>query len=141
MPRIMFVELNEINFELVESYIARGELPTLRRFFEEHGYVRTTSEEAHERANPWMQWVTAHTGLDLDEHGVFRMGDMFYHDHEQIWERLESAGLTVGALTPFNATNRTRKAAFFMPDPWMRTPFMGPRSLRYVYEALLQVAD
>jgi hypothetical protein len=141
MPRIMFVELNEVNFELVEGYIARGELPRWRRFFELHGYARTTSEVEHERANPWIQWPTAHTGLDLDEHGVFRMGDMYYHDHEQIWERLESAGLEVGALTPFNATNRTKHAAFFMPDPWMRTPFMGPRPLRYVYEALLQVAD
>lgn len=141
MSNLMFIELNELNFEFLDFYIDRGELPNFKRFFDKHGYVCTLSETAHERVNPWIQWVTAHTGLDYAEHRIFRMGDMYYNDHEQIWERLEAAGLKVGAIAPFNATNKTQHAAFFVPDPWMRTTFRGSLPLRWVYEAIMQVTD
>ncbi|HVL58778.1 MAG TPA: hypothetical protein VM491_19945 [Burkholderiaceae bacterium] len=141
MPPVMFIELNEIDFDLLHKYVDRGDLPNFERFFQRHGYVQTLSEDRHEHVNPWIQWPTAHTGLEFAEHGIFRMGDMYYADHEQIWERLESHGLKVGAISPFNATNKTKRAAFFMPDPWMRSAVTGPRALRWIYEAILQVTD
>jgi hypothetical protein len=119
------LELNEINFEFVRRYCERGKLPTLNRLITEHGITETTSETRYEHLEPWIQWVTAHTGLPFDEHGIFRLGDIIDHDLPQIWEWLEAQGMYVAAMSPMNASNKTRNAAFFLPDPWTKTPVTG----------------
>lgn len=61
---------------------------------------------------PWIQWVTAHTGLTFEQHNVFRLGDIADKDIPQIWEYLETNGISVGAVSPMNANNRVSKAVF-----------------------------
>jgi hypothetical protein len=138
---LILLELNEVNFDFVRRYIARGELPTLSRLIADHGLSETTSETEYEHLEPWIQWITAHTGRPFAEHGVFRLGDIVEHDFDQIWEMLERAGLSVGAISPMNAKNRTRAAAFFVPDPWTRTPVTGDRSLHLLSQALAQAVS
>src|SRR4026207_498000 len=74
--RLLLLELNEVNFEFVEAYTRRGELPNFAALFQQHGFTRTTSETSYEQLEPWIQWVTAHTGKSLAEHSVFRLGDI-----------------------------------------------------------------
>ncbi len=135
---LLLIELNEVNFEYVRRYVAQGELPTLGGLIERHGCIETTSETRYEHLEPWIQWVTAHTGKTFAEHQVFRLGDIVDTDIDQVWERLERAGKRVGAVSPMNAKNRTHKAAFFVPDPWTRTPVTGDRSLHLLADALAQ---
>jgi hypothetical protein len=135
---LLLVELNEVNFDYVRRYIAQGELPTFAKLLSNHGLAETTSESEYTHLEPWIQWVTAHTGKSFTEHGVFRLGDIIEHDIDQIWERVERAGLKVGAISPMNAKNRTRNAAFFVPDPWTKTSVSGDRSLHLLNEALAQ---
>ena len=53
-----------------------------------------------------MQWVTIHTGKTFEEHQVFPLGDIVNHPElSQLFEKLENNGLTVGAVSPFNADN------------------------------------
>jgi hypothetical protein len=137
--KLLLIEFNEVNFDFVRRYIARGELPTLGRLLARHELTETSSESEYEHLEPWIQWVTAHTGKTLAEHGVFRLGDIVEQDIDQIWEKLERAGLRVGAISPMNAKNRTRNAAFFVPDPWTKTAVSGDRSLQLLSEALAQV--
>jgi hypothetical protein len=92
----------------------------------------------YEQLEPWIQWVSAHTGLSFEEHAVFRLGDIVRHNLEQIWERLEAEGIKVGAVSPINASNRTRRASFFIPDPWTKTPVSGGWVLRQLDHALKQ---
>lgn len=139
--QVVLLELNEVNFEYVQSYAARGRLPHFARLIEQHGIVRTTSEESYEKLEPWIQWVTAHTGRSFAEHGVFRLGDIVSRDIPQIWELLEARGLKVGAISPMNAKHRLRDPAFFVPDPWTRTKISAPRTLRNLYTALTQVVS
>src|SRR4051794_16443678 len=107
MPnQLLLLEFNEINFDSVAFYCAHGRLPNFRRLIDEHGWHTTTSEQAYEHIEPWIQWVTAHTGLSLAEHGVFRLGDIARTEIPQIWERLEERGLKVGAVSPMNAKHR-----------------------------------
>lgn len=126
----LLLELNEINFEQVVSYSAQGKLPTLAALIERHGLSTTTSETRYEELEPWIQWVTAHTGLSLAEHGIRRLGDIGGRDLDQIWEVLERQGVKVGAISPMNASNRCEHPAFFMPDPWTTTPIVGDRLAR-----------
>jgi hypothetical protein len=139
--QLLFLELNEVNFEFVHGYVRGGRLPAFRRLFEKHGYLRTESEQEYAQLEPWIQWVTAHTGKSLSEHGVFRLGDIVNHDIPQIWEQLEAQGLRVGALSPMNAKNRLRAPAFFVPDPWTRTAVAGRPVLQALYRAIVQAVD
>lgn len=139
MDRLLILELNEINFEHVLQYGSR--VPTLSSLINHHGLSSTISERRYEELEPWIQWVTAHTGKPLAEHGVFRLGDIVNHDIPQIWEQLEDRGLKVGAISPMNAKNRTRDAAFFVPDPWTpATPTARPL-LKKLYAAVAQAVN
>lgn len=135
------LELNEINFDFVRRYGELGELPVLNRLIDRHGLIETTSEERYEELEPWIQWITAHTGLTLKEHGVFRLGDIVDHELCQIWEWLEKHGISVGATSPMNANNRTRDAAFFLPDPWTETEVTGSPLLRQIVAAASQAVN
>jgi hypothetical protein len=139
--QLFLLELNEVNLEYIQAYIAKGKLPTFARLIERHGLSRTTSEDRYERLEPWIQWVTAHTGLTFGEHGVFRLGDIVDRDIPQIWEVLEEQGLKVGAISPMNARHRLRKPAFFVPDPWTKTQISAPWTLRRLYAALAQAVN
>jgi hypothetical protein len=141
MGQVLLLELNELNFKQVCAYTERGKLPVFCELIARHGLVETTSERQYHELEPWIQWVTAHTGMPLAEHGVFRLGDIVRHDHRQIWEALEDQGLSVGAISPMNAKNRCRQPAFFMPDPWTPTEVTGPEMLRKVHKAVAQAVN
>jgi hypothetical protein len=138
---LLLLELNEINFDHVRAYVERGELPVLGRMIEEHGIAETKSETDYEELEPWIQWVTAHTGLTLAEHRVFRLGDIVKHDLVQIWEHLEGHGLKVGAVSPMNAKNRCRAPAFFIPDPWTPTAITGSGTMKRLSTAISQAVN
>lgn len=127
---MILLALNELNVEYIKGYIDAGYFPNFGRLLE-HGVVRTTSETAYEHLEPWIQWTTVQTGKTFDEHRVFRLGDIIDRsDLIQIFEDLEEAGLSVGAISPFNADNRLSNAKFFLPDPWTQTKTSGGYFLR-----------
>lgn len=138
---VISLELNELNMDAVRAYVARGELPEFARLIAEHGIAHTTSEQRYENIEPWIQWVTAHTGLEYDEHQIFRLGDVRGRGFDQIWEVLERKGVKVGAVSPMNAENRCEKPAFFVPDPWVQGPVTGPWALRQLYSAIVQAVN
>ncbi len=141
MTQLLFLELNEINLDKVGVYVDQGDLPTLGALIQKHGLIETTSEKKYEDLEPWIQWITAHTGLALADHGVFRLGDIVKHDYLQIWEVLESAGLKVGAVSPMNANNKCRNAAFFVPDPWTATTPTAGILLAKLYRSVAQAVN
>lgn len=119
--QLIFLELNEVNFEFIEYYVSQRKLNNFKHLIEKHGYAETSSENDYDHLEPWIQWVTAHTGLSFAEHQVYRLGDIINHDIPQIWERLEKLGFKVGAVSPMNAKFRLKDPAFFVPDPWTQT--------------------
>lgn len=124
------VALNEVNVEFLRYYIRRRELPNFADLLTRHGVTETVSEQAYEHLEPWIQWVTVHTGLPFARHRVFRLGDIMDTSLTQIWEHLEREyGCRVGAVSPMNAANRSRDPLFFVPDPWTRTTVTGDRSV------------
>jgi hypothetical protein len=139
--QLLFLELNEVNFDYLRGYIRAGKLPTFSRLLAAHGYVRTESEKQYEHLEPWIQWVTAHTGRTFAEHGVFRLGDIVAHDIPQVWDVLEQNGVSVGAVSPMNAKNRLRRPAFFVPDPWTNTPISADPVLTRLHGAIAQAVN
>lgn len=135
--KVVFVGFNEINFDYVSRYIEQGHLPNLAKLLSAKSLLRTESENSYHLWEPWIQWVTIYTGKSFDEHGVFRLGDIVDNqDLEQIFEFFEGQGHSVGAVSPFNASNRMNKADFFIPDPWTSTKVTGGKLLTGIYETI-----
>ncbi len=122
--QFVLLALNEINFDLARRYVDELDLRGFRAILE--GDLRhTSSEKKYEELEPWIQWVSAQTGRTAHEHGVFRLGDIVKSGEPQFFEQIESMGKRVGAVSPMNAENRLKNPAYFIPDPWTKTPSDG----------------
>ena len=120
--RLILLELNEINFDVVNKYVAANSarFPALKKLLLISS-IRTTCEKQYKELEPWIQWVSVHTGKTYPEHRIFRLGDIVGSSIPQIFEQLEQAGYKVGAISAMNAENRLRHPAYFIPDPWTQT--------------------
>ena len=141
MDRVIFWEMNEINFEYVNHYISHGKLTNWKKFINEHGLFTTISEKKYEELEPWIQWPTVRTGLDYAEHNVFRLGDMEASDVKQHWELLEDKGFSVAAVSPINGANRTKHSPFWIPDPWVDTKISGEGFIQRIAKAVKQAVN
>lgn len=127
--RVLSLELNELNFHYIKGFVAQGHLPTFARLIRERDLVETDAGEVYPELEPWIQWPTVYTGKTYANHGLFRLGDVSYKDQPQIWDYLESLGVSVGAISPMNASNRCANPAFFLPDPWTHAKIVAePRA-------------
>jgi hypothetical protein len=120
--QLILLELNEINFDIVQKYVAvdAGRFPSLKKLLS-GANIRTSCEKHYEELEPWIQWASVHTCKTYAEHGVFRLGDIVASEVPQIFEELEQAGYNVGAISAMNAENRLKQPAYFIPDPWTST--------------------
>jgi len=137
--KTILLGLNELNFDYIKFYIDQGLLPNFKKIFEIQKPIETVSENEYRLLEPWVQWVTVLSGKTFDEHQVFRLGDIVnYPELSQIFEELEIEGLSVGAVSPFNAENRLKKPSFFVPDPWTKTNPSGNWIVKALYQAVHQ---
>lgn len=137
--KTIFLGLNELNFNFIKYYINQGLLPNFKKIFEIQRPIETVSEIEYKLLEPWVQWVTIHTGKTFKEHNVFRLGDIVNNPElSQIFEELEADGLSVGAVSPFNAENRLKTPSFFVPDPWTKTEVSGNWIVKALYQAIHQ---
>ncbi len=120
IKKLIFIELNEINFDLVKKY-CKKKYPSFH-FILGNNLIKTTSEKEYELLEPWIQWPSVHTGLSANEHKIFRLGDTeSLQDNDQIFEEVEKHGFTVGCISPMNTSNKLKNPKYFIPDPWTST--------------------
>jgi hypothetical protein len=141
MPKLILLELNEINFDYVRSYVDLGaKLPGFDWLMSQE-YRETRAEKSYELLEPWIQWPSVHTGLTFQEHEIFRLGDITKSDSKQIFEMVEEMGFKVGAISPMNAANRLNSPTYFIPDPWTKTQTSGNIVLRLLANAISQAVN
>ena len=118
---LLFLELNEINFEIVIKYINNGNNLTNFKKILKYKNITTSSENKYEEIEPWIQWHSDQPGLSFAEHKIFRLGDGTQCQHAGIYKVLENSGMSVGAISPMNLKNNLNNPKFFIPDPWTQT--------------------
>ena len=139
--KTILLGLNELNFQYIKYYIKKGHLKNFNILFN-NGIIETESESKYDLLEPWIQWVTVHTGMTFDEHQVFHLGDITKRkDLMQIFEELESKGKIIGAVSPFNVDNRLSNAAFFVPDPWTVTHTSGDVLLKVLSQTISKLVN
>jgi hypothetical protein len=137
--KTILLGLNELNFDYIKFYVNQGLLPNFKKIFEIQPPIKTVSENDYTLLEPWVQWVTIHSGKSYKEHKIFRLGDIVNNPElSQIFEELEKEGLAVGAVSPFNAENRLKNPSFFVPDPWTKTNPSGNWIVKALYQAVHQ---
>ena len=137
--KTILLGLNELNFDYIKFYVRNGMLPNFKKLFEFQSPIETISEEDYSLLEPWIQWVTIHSGKNYNEHKIFRLGDIVDNPNlSQLFEELENEGLSVAAVSPFNAENRLKNTSFFVPDPWTITKPSGNWIVKALYQAVHQ---
>lgn len=119
--RLMLIELNEFSVDLFQQGVRELRLPHIERLLNmQQATTQTDDQVEHRGLDPWVQWVSVHTGLSSSVHKVIHLGDapakLGYH---QLWEVLSSCGVSSGVWGAMNATRGdAEKCRFFLPDPW-----------------------
>ena len=131
---MLIVELNEFSSDLLQQAADQQQLTNIGRLLRMQHSV-TTAAEQEERfgLDPWVQWVSVHTGKKAAEHGVYHLADADKITDPQIWELLaENKGISYGIWGCMNAKYTPHsQCQFFFPDPWTFTEPAFPRHLNY----------
>jgi hypothetical protein len=117
---MLLLEINEFNPQLMALAAERLNGKNLRRLLALR-HSKTSSPETEERfgLDPWVQWVSIHTGRPAAEHGVAHLGDVPVLRYPQLWQSLSQQGWRYGVWGAMNASRGAPdNCAFFFPDPW-----------------------
>lgn len=133
MSGVLVLELNELNREVVSNLVTRGELPNFSRLADTHVLLETHADEAYEHLEPWIQWVTVHTGLERSDHGAEHLTDGQHSSVPQIWDVLEDAGIPCGVVSAMNGRRAQSSTGFYIPDPWSEATDTHPEQLGPIY--------
>jgi hypothetical protein len=116
-PLIM-LEFNELTPALMFKFMAAGLLPNFKKFYDEAHVYTTDAEEEGENLNPWVQWVTIHSGLSARKHGVKWLSEGCKLPVKAVWDTLSDAGYRVWVCGSMNARYDKPLNGFLLPDPW-----------------------
>lgn len=129
MKSITVLELNEFNFDLLKRASSRYKnIKKLTSLYQ----TSTQTEDTYESdfLEPWVQWVSIHTGVPSTLHNIKHLGDVPHLETPQIWEKLSDLGITSGVWGAMNANRANAKnCLFFLPDPWTGSETATPDEL------------
>jgi Type I phosphodiesterase / nucleotide pyrophosphatase len=115
---VLLLEFNELCPSLIERFMREQQLPNFKRLYEQSLVYTTDAQEEQEYLEPWVQWVTVHTGVGYAEHRVFNLGDADRLTCESVWDILARAGLSVGLCGSMNIKYAPDLNGFVLPDAW-----------------------
>jgi hypothetical protein len=118
--RLILAEFNELSPVLMDKFIAAGKLPNFERLRSESQVYLTDAQEEQDNLEPWIQWVTVHSGLTYGEHGIRDLGDGDKLAVKNVWDVLSDAGKQVWVCGSMNVNYRSPINGWVIPDPWMR---------------------
>lgn len=117
---MLLIELNEYNPALLRRLASRLKLEGLKEVFSwRPTRMRTADEYDSGFLEPWVQWVSVHTGTSSAAHQIKNLGDVPSLAAEQVWERWSRAGRRSVIWGVMNGGRRDAKnCEVFIPDPW-----------------------
>jgi hypothetical protein len=140
--KITLIELNEFNQELLESCSSLYKLPHLKRLVSMY-VSKTKTDDTYESdfLEPWVQWVSVHTGVPSSEHGIKHLGDVPKLGTPQLWKTLSDHGLSSIIWGAMNSSREgAEKNQVFMPDPWTASEMAYPEELNFLLNPLRAVS-
>ena len=118
MNRVLLLEFNELSPVLMDRFIADGHLPAFKRLRDQSATFITEAGESGDLLNPWVQWVTVHTGVPAAVHGITRLGEAHELAVPTIADIVSGAGGRVWLCGSMNVQPTTPVNGAVLPDPW-----------------------
>ncbi len=118
--RVILIEMNEISKEIIDELISKGELQNFKFLQNHYKYFRTVIEERAIYWEPWIQWVSVHTGKKYADHKIFDLGSSEFLQAKQIFETLSKSGIESAIVGSMNVRRGSMEGGFFFPDPWAK---------------------
>jgi hypothetical protein len=122
---VIVLEFNELSPVLMQRFIDAGHLPSFRRLHDEAEVWITDAGERPPFLEPWIQWITVHSGQRYAEHGVFNLDEGHRAEAPRIWDVLSAAGLESWICGSMNVAAAPGFRGWMLPDPW--TTHLPPR--------------
>lgn len=120
--KVLFVELNEINWTVIDKLIAeRGisYLPNFHRLRQEGTWGAPLATEKPPHLDPWVTWITVHTGVPQDIHGAKVLEqDVATIRAKKSWEYVAEAGHKIGVFGSVGAYPPRALDGFVVPGPF-----------------------
>ena len=117
-------EINECDFTYFLKGAKKYQFPLIKNYFKKKNKLTTFTVDKVEGLNldPWVQWVTVHTGTRSSHHKIYRLGQKLNSNIKQIWDIIAVKGFSVTLWGLFNSNLRNKKNIdLFFPDPWSFT--------------------
>ncbi|MCW7537519.1 hypothetical protein OOT46_06595 [Aquabacterium sp. A7-Y] len=120
--KVLLLEFNEINWHVVDRLIAsRGEsfLPNLSRLRREGAWGVQSAVERPPLLDPWITWVTLHTGVSQAVHGATvleQKGETIRS--KRTWHYVSEAGRKVGVFGSISAYPPEPVKGYMVPGPF-----------------------
>ncbi len=134
--RVIQLELNEISYPVIAQMMAKNELPNFQMINRRWHFHETTSEREYDKIEPWIQWVTAHTGKEFSEHEIYRLGDAHELKHDQIWETLSDQNIESAIIGSMNTIRGRTKGGMFFSDPWAVQNDCYPQKIKPIWDLI-----
>lgn len=131
---VILLEFNELCPPLLDKFIAQGHLPNFAKLYSSSKAYTTDARCDVEYLEPWIQWVTLHTGLPFEKHKVFRLGQAQNLEHDSIWDILSKHGKDSWLCGSMNVRwDPKDNNILVLPDPWSIDVEASPKELQPFY--------
>ena len=128
--KLLLIELNEFNLKFLKKGSKKYKCKNLLYLLKNLKYCRTFTKDKTQDYNldPWVQWVSIHTGKNSTKHKIKRHGEILNKKIEQIWDVLSQYKISSCVWSPPNGVLR-KKIKIFFPDPWSFKQIAYPKYL------------
>jgi hypothetical protein len=130
---VILLEFNELTPSLISRFTAEGKLPHFQRLHDESRVFTTDASGdlagGNGLLNPWVQWVTVHTGVSAAVHGIRKLGEGAKLRQKSLTELVSEAGRSVLIFGSMNVRPDARVNGCVLPDPWTTDAEPHPEEL------------
>jgi Type I phosphodiesterase / nucleotide pyrophosphatase len=128
--KVLLLEFNEITWTVIDPMIAQGRLPNFARMRREGAWGAPEALERPPHLDPWVTWVTLHTGVEREVHGATVLEqDSTTVTAKRSWDYAADAGKSVGVFGSISAYPPRPVNGFMVPGPFAPGGEVHPASL------------
>ena len=118
---MLIIELNEFDPNYFKKISKELNLEHIQHIFKlNHTNTFTDEQEEYQGLDPWVQWVSIHSGKPFKQHSICRLSETKKQNFKQIWNVFgENKNYSCGIWGVMNAPRGDNMGIkFFVPDPW-----------------------
>lgn len=129
--KIIFYELNEVPWQVVDYFIKESPHSTLATLLQNSHQYTTETQDSGE-LHPWSTWPTVHRGVYNDTHKIRFLNQKITNKYPPIWDFLTENGKSVGvfgSLQSWPIPSEKKNYRFYIPDTFAQTAETYPAHL------------